>query len=315
MMAARVSILFLFALMVGTIGAAESAPVRPPAPPSPIEDFRRWLQMPEADREKELAGYPEPKREVLRKKLGAYEGMTAEQREARLINLELRWYLQPLMKVSPADRGNYLRLIPERLHSLVQERLAHWDQMDERTRTEILADERKRELATRYFVHARRKTTNATTARVMPPMPPRLQEHFARLDQQGNAARAKIPLHLNNFFAMTPEAQRAALLALSESERQEMQKTLEAFARLSRSDRELALISFGKFANLPPEERADFQRNAARWQEFTPEERASWRELVRQLPPMPPMPVPRPPMPAGGGKKVATTNQNAPGVN
>lgn len=297
-MIARFTILVL--VMV-TLRAAEAPlPIQaPPIPPSPVEDFRRWLQLSPAGQEKELAAYPEAKREVLRRKLGSYQAMPPAQREARLRTLELRWYLPVLMTVSAAQRANYLEVVPPRLHDPIRARLSHWDSLDEDTRREILADPKKREMITRYFVLSRR------TQVPPPPFPVDagthlggLREHFAHWDSKSSAARQRISTHLSNFFELPRKDQLKALNELSESERREMQKTLDAFARLSPADRRACVDSFQRLAAMSPQERASFLRNANRWRQLSSEERATWRELVSKVPPMPPEPVPAPPVPS-----------------
>src|SRR5688500_16766067 len=115
---------FILSFVLVSLRSANSAetPAAPPMPRSPIEDFRRWLAMAPTDRERELAGYSEAKREVLRRKLQAYEQMPVAERDYRLRALELRWYLQPLMNAAPAERGNYLNVVPQRLHAAVTNR-------------------------------------------------------------------------------------------------------------------------------------------------------------------------------------------------
>src|SRR5688572_22703001 len=63
----------------------------PPIPPSPIQQFRDWLKLPEAEREAALAEYSEEKRVVLRRKIQEYAAMPLDQRERRLQMIELRW--------------------------------------------------------------------------------------------------------------------------------------------------------------------------------------------------------------------------------
>lgn len=325
MMKLRFTILLLIGCMRAFVAveAAEAAPapipaIMPPIPPSPIEDFRRWLQMGPDEREQALAGYPPNKQQVLREKLQEYETMRPEQRDARLRALELRWYLQPLMSRPSAQRGDYQSMIPARLHEAIQERLRHWDALSEETRREILADEHKLELATGYFAQVRRSPT-------APPLPPLLPPHPASLDSNLNhwstasaASRERMTGHLANFFAMAPDEQRRALFQLSAPEREEMQKTLEAFARLSPKDRRECVESFQRLATMNSQERARFLRNAARWRQLTPDERAAWREMVVKLPPMPPEPVPEAPMPRGAAKtrdKMAGTHSDLPALN
>jgi Protein of unknown function (DUF3106) len=293
----------VFAALSGA-NAAE-APVVPPMPRSPIEDFRRWLEMSPADREKELSAYSEAKREVLQRKLQAYEQMPAAERDYRLRALELRWYLQPLLNTEPAERGNYLNIVPQRLHAAVTNRLSRWDALDAAARQEMFADESRRQLVTGYFTQPRR----APFPPVPPaPVPPGLDRHFKRWE---NNSPTRLAFHLSNFFEMGKEDQLKALNYFSETERGEIQKTLDAFARLSPADRQKCVQSFQRFATMSREERSIFLRNAARWQQLTPEERDTWRDLVTKLPPMPPEPVLTPPLPranTAGNDELAGTN-------
>ena len=284
---------FILSVVLVSLRSANSAetPAVPPMPRSPIEDFRRWLEMAPADRERELAGYSEAKREVLRRKLQAYEQMPVAERDYRLRALELRWYLQPLMNAAPAERGNYLNVVPQRLHAAVTNRLSRWDSLDAAARREMLADEATRHLVTGYFTQPRRQPNPPMPA---PPLPPGLDQHFKRWE---NNSPTRLAFHLTNFFEMPRTEQLKALNYFSESERAEIQKTLDDFARLSPADRYQCVQSFQRFANMSREERASFLRNAARWQQLTPEERAAWRDLVTKLPPMPPEPVLAPPLP------------------
>jgi hypothetical protein len=138
----------------------------------------------------------------------------------------------------------------------------------------MLADEAKRQLVTGYFTQ-----------------PPR---HIKRWEDN---SPTRLAFHLSNFFELAKADQLKALNHFSDSERAEIQRTLDAFARLTPADRQKCVQSFQRFATMSPEERASFLRNAARWQQLTPEERATWRDLVTKLPPMPPEPILTPPLP------------------
>ena len=272
----------------------------PPIPPSPIEQFRRWLRMPQAEREQHLSGYAEEKQVVLRQKLEAYAAMPADQRERRLTMLELRWYLRPLMGVATEQRGNYLNMIPPRLHEIVTERLARWDQLDANTRTEILANDDAREMVTRYFAYLRRAPASGQAQALNPLNPSQqaeLREKLKYWQSTTPAQRERMGRQLEAFFEMPKSAQAKTLGHLSEAERQEMQRALQAFANLSPQHRRACVESFQKFASMAPAERAEFLRKAERWQEMSPQERETWKSLVNKLPPMPPTPIPMPPMP------------------
>lgn len=314
-MSARILIFLLIGLLCGTARAAESvqAPMpvlMPPIPPSPIDQFRQWLRMPAPDREKTLREYPEAKQVVLRRKLLAYEAMPAEQRERRLRMLELRWYLRPLMSAPPQQRGDYLKMIPVRLHDLVTSRIEHWDALAANTRADILASDQAREMVTRYFVHLRRPPI---TAQELHPLDARqraqLQQNLKVWKETSPSHRERMGRQLSAFFELPKADQNKALGQLSEGDRREMQKTLDAFERLSPEQRRACVESFQKFASMTPRERGAFMRNAARWQEMTLQERETWKRLVQELPPMPPEPLPVPPSPQAAlppGDKLAT---------
>ena len=82
-----------------------------------------------------------------------------------------------------------------------------------------------------------------------------------------------------------------------------MDKTLQAYAKLSPAQRVQCASSFQKFTGMTLAERQQFLKNAERWKLMSPTERQTWRELVnaapllpaqRLLPPMPLPPLPRP---------------------
>ena len=293
-------ILAAFAVLaVHTAGAQPPMPVPiPPLPPSPIQDFRNWLKMTEAERDTVLKTYPAEKEAVLRRKIDAYASMPEDQRERRLTMLELRWYLRPLMEASPERRGNRLELIPPRLRDLVTARLAEWDRLDAATRKEILANDQAREMATRYFVHIRRAAGQPAQLHPLEPAQrAQLQEKLKHWRDTTPAQRERMASHLSAFFELPAPEQQKALEDFSERERQEMQKALEVFAKLPLKNRQVCVQSFQKFATMTPQERGDFLRNAERWQQMTPQERQTWKSLVTKLPPMPPAPIELPPNP------------------
>jgi hypothetical protein len=310
-------VLVLLACSVGANAAdAPTALVLPPSPPSPIEEFRRWLKMDEEERAKVIATYSAPKQEVLKRKLQAYEAMPADERDARLHTLELRWYLEPLMAKPSEERGNFLQIIPERLHREILARLKHWDGLSDGIRQEILADQTKQKMVTGYFVHSGR----APRAPVpMPPLPADYETNLNRWNTADAQKRERMTEHLARFFQLPPEEQRKAMGALLHGEHDEMQKTLDAFARLSPADRRACVASFQKFATMDNKQRASFLRNAARWQQLTPGERQTWRELVSKIPPMPPLPAVEPPLPSANSgvapRKLAQTNAGSRALN
>ena len=102
----------------------------------------------------------------------------------------------------------------------------------------------------------------------------------------------------NRLFELTAAEQENVLATLSEAEQRQMQKTLQAYERLTPQQRAQCVRSFAKFAELPSAERQEFLKNAERWAQMTPAQRQSWRELVSTAPNIPPLPqltIQRPP--------------------
>jgi hypothetical protein len=313
---ATIGVLFAALAMIfaASLHAAQLPPLpqmMPPIPPSPIQEFRNWLKMTEADRETALQRYSAEKQVILRQKIEAYSAMPVEQRERRLKMLELRWYLRPLMGVSPEQRGNFLEMIPARLHQLVTTRLQQWDQLEAATRREILANDEAREMATRYFVHIQRSARAAQSLQTFDPQKrAELQEKLKRWSETTPAQRERMAEQLAAFFELPRPDQARALESFSDSDRQEMQKALDVFAKLPVQNRRACVESFQKFATMSPAERGEFLRKAERWQQMSAEERATWKALVTKLPPMPPDPAELPPRPQAQfleGRKMAAT--------
>ncbi len=254
---------------------------------SPVLFFRRLLPLPEAEREKQLAAKPEWQRKVLRDKLEEYALLPAEEREARLQVLQLRFYLLPLMKLPPAARSNHLARIPGEWRFIVDERLTEWDLLPISLQREVLESE-----TTRYYFVRLERGTQVERKAILARFPPQKRQEMERGLQQWLSVpagqRSKFFARLDRFLEMTPGEKERILGVFSDEERLQMQKTLEAFQSLSKDQREHCQIAFQKFSAMSAAERELFFANVERWREMSAEERQTWRDLVSALPPMPP---------------------------
>lgn len=289
----------LMALVVGPFPCnAQDGPktqtgkMAPPALPvvkPPIERFRELLSFSPAERERALAEKPPEQRKILSEKLIEYESMTAEERELRLAVTELRWYLVPLLSAAPSDRGQRLNAIPPEQRPLVEDRLQRWDTLSESQRKEFLESE----MTINYFLRLQStKPEQQTNLLDNFPTAYRQQMDAKVADWRSlpEEQRDRIYNRFQQFFDLNPEEKKKTLGALSEAERIQMEKTLQTFQKLPADQRRLCIRSFSKFASLSLEERHQFLRKAELWQGMSPSDRASWRELVRKLPQMPPLP-------------------------
>jgi len=122
--------------------------------------------------------------------------------------------------------------------------------------------------------------------------------------------RRKLSERFTKLLELTPTEKAQALRTLSDAERRQMEKTLQAFEKLPQDRRARCVRSFAKFAALSAPEQQEFLKNAERWSQMSLAERQTWNELVSlapSLPPLPPLlPRKRPPYPHGLPVPVAT---------
>lgn len=237
-------------------------PLVPPTPASPVKFFRELLVMSPVERNHSLSNRPPEARARIMAKLREYQALEPNERELRLRATELRWYLTPLFRTPPPARGARLAQLPEDFRETVTARLAQWDALPPALQTEFLENDR----AVQYF--ATGGTTNAVTA-----------------EQQ------KLSEQFNQFFELTAAEKSQALGTLSEAERAVMDKTLQEFEKLPPKQRSQCVRNYAKFAGMSAAERAGFLKSAELWAKMSPQERKSWRDLVANVPIMPPMPL------------------------
>lgn len=254
-----------------------SVPTAPlPLLRSPVDSFRVLLTMPMAERREFLATRTTNVQARLKEKIREYQSLTPEERELRLKATELRWYLQPLMHGAPTNRAAQLALIPENMRALVAVRIAQWDRISAPTQQMFLTNEQ----SASYFA----QVTGPTN---FPPLPT-------------TQLRKQLTARINQLFELTPEEKENVLATLSDAEREQMEKTLTAYEKLTPGQRKQCLMSFKKYVGMSLAERQAFLQNAERWAQMTPAERQSWREVVSAAPNLPPLPirlVPQPPLP------------------
>jgi len=257
----------------------------PPMPKSPVDHFRALLAMSTAERENDLAGRPPEIRRRILQKLAEYESMHPEERELRLRMTQLRWYLPPLMRTAPTNRTAQLAAVPEPIRELVRDRLDKWDLLPPDLRHELSEFESTRT----YFAGGESNpTTNEVINIFPPPMRDELVQKLNKVSQLPAEQRQVMFARVEKFFELTEDEKQKIAGTLSEDERREMENAVRKFERLPRAERAACLQSLRKFAGMTEVQRVSFLRNASRWKEMSAAERAAWRNLVNNIPPLPP---------------------------
>lgn len=266
---------------------------RPPTPPvpvlrSPVDSFRALLVLPSAERREQLTSRTPEVREKLVAKIREYQALSPEERELRLKATELRWYLKPLLQSPATNRATQLALLPEGVRDLVAVRIAQWDKFPPAVQQMMLTNE----AAPAYLV------TGGPAH--LPPLPT-------------EKIRSHLTARYDRLFELTPAEQERVLNTLSDVERRQMEKTLAAFEKLTPAQRQQCLVSFARFRSLTPAEQQEFLHNAERWSQMTAAERQAWREVVSNVPRVPPLPALTrkfPPLPRATFKPGEPTSTN-----
>jgi hypothetical protein len=228
-----------------------------------------------------LTNRPPEIRDRILAKVHEYLALAPDERELRLNATELRWYLLPLLREPPANRDARLAQVPDNLRDLVRSRLEQWDALPAPSRQEFLDNER----TLQYFSHV--DSTNAPPEPGVPRGPNDAEQ--ARWQALSGDERQNITAQFNQFFDLTPVEKQKTLNTLSDTERAQMEKALQAFDQLPPAQRRQCIHAFTQFAGMSPAERAEFLKNAERWSQLPPKERQAWRDLVAQVPLWPPL--------------------------
>jgi len=238
---------------------------------SPVELFRQLLAMSPDERENFLTNRPSEIRARILAKVGEYEALNPDDRELRLRATELRWYLEPLLRGSLADRAALLAQVPDDMRELVNDRLQEWMILPPPLKQEFLEMD---------------ESNNPSENSASGPGDAEREQWNALSETE----RRQMTAGFNQFFELTPDEKQKTLNTLSDAERAQMEKTLQSFDKMPSAQRAECVNAFAKFASMDARQQAEFLKNAARWSEMSPAERQAWRDLVVNVPQWPPMP-------------------------
>lgn len=303
----------LILLLLGFVLSTHAQETQPPAAatvvvpvalvPSPVQVIRELLARPETERGEMLAMYPPGLREPVEAKVREYAAMPAETRELRFLATDLRHYLTQLLPLDVSSQDAALLQVPESIRDAVKARLIKWPILLPQMKEEMLANEQVVRYFTRIGITSERDRQlllDITPPEVRAPMEKRIAEWNALPEE----TRTRVFTQVNEFFELTPEEREKSLRILSGPERDAMRETLSSFSNLRPDQRELCIQSFERFSRMSLGERREFLQKAEVWSRLTAAEREQWRELVNQVPNLPPFPpgfVPRLVMPTTNG--------------
>jgi hypothetical protein len=284
--------LFVFVVVSGASAQTNQPPLPPPSN-SAADLWRRVLAMTEQEREAFITSKPVTAQPYLRGKVREYLALTASERESRLVALELRATMLPLMKMSPKARAEHLQQLPERKRREFEQRLLTWDILPPPLKKDVLENE----TVVRLFVESQQ--SGASREQLLAEMSPQRREEMQRkLDEWDNMQverQEQIFASVHRFFELDEKNRSRTLAALSDVDRAKLMPTLSAFDRMPKEQRELALDGFKRFKQLSPTDQQEFIRTAQRWEAMKEADKRLWRKIVGSLrnsalptPPFPP---------------------------
>ena len=135
-----------------------------PGAKTAADTFRELLAMNPGERAQALAGRSEFNRKYLINRLSEFEALPSEERELRLMQLELNCHLPDLMKLAPANRTKRMAAVPPDLRPLIEERLRQWDRLPENVQCSVL----DHQTTANFFLRVRPGQVLSTS---VPPLP------------------------------------------------------------------------------------------------------------------------------------------------
>ena len=266
-----------------------TSPAVPSVKDSPISHIKNLLAAAPEQRKELLDRHTHSTRAFWERKVSEYAAMAVDERDRRLRDAQLHWYLMLILRTPSDQRENKLLEIPETERGLITDRVKEWEAIP----TDLQQDMITHLPALRYFGQLaslpsadREKalaeaTKNGTSAEG-------LSAGWNTLDAE---RRRSLFLNYQKFFTLEQSRQEKVLAKIPMPQRQTLQSKLEKLENLSPEVRQKCLEALQTYAHMTPEERNLFRTTAERWKQLEPAEHEVWRKVVKRIPPIPPVRV------------------------
>ncbi len=270
-----------------TASLRSTPPALPEVKDSPIQHLRTLLNAAEQERQEILNQHTASTRAFWERKLGEYSEMDPVERDQKLREAQLHWYLLLILRTPEEDRTTKLLQIPESDRGLIENRLKDWHALP----TTMQADIMTHLPVLRYFgrlvsltPEERKKAMEASMESGSRPDMNSLS--WSQLDA---SRRRSMFLAYQEFFTLAEEKRQRVLAKVPMPQRRTVQIRLEQLDKLSPEVRQKCLEALEKYAQMTPNERVLFKVNAERWKQMPPSQHAVWKQVVKKVPPLPPI--------------------------
>jgi len=276
-----------------------TSPTVPSVKDSPISHIRNLLAAAPEQRKDLLDQHTPTTRAFWERKVTEYAAMDEDERDRRLRDAQLHWYLMLILRTPSDQREVKLLELPETERGLISDRVREWEDLPNDLQMDIMTHlpalkyvgqlaslspgDREKALA-----EAKKNGTGAEY----------LSVGWSTLDVE---RRRAMFLGYQKFFTLEQRRQEKVLAKIPMPQRQTLQSRLEQLENLSPDVRQKCLDALQKYAHMTPEERILFRATAERWKQMEPAEHDVWRKVVTRIPPIPSVRVRTlPPIPGSG---------------
>src|SRR6185295_17047483 len=176
----------------------------------------------------DLTSRSEKSRQLILSRLEEFDKLQPDEREVRLERMKLRGLLLPLLTTPAAQRKSLTDSLPESDRLAVQDRLQLWDQLPLELQKQVLENE-----GMLNCIMPVQTVSSNQLNRVMLSLPEsdrlKIATNWQRFTQIPPKEREKMYENFREIFDLSQSERAKVLLAVSESERQQMDKTLKAY--------------------------------------------------------------------------------------
>jgi hypothetical protein len=280
-----------------TASLRATPPALPEVKDSPIRHLHNLLAANQEKRRHMLDQHDPNTRAFWERKLGEYSAMDPTKRDQKLREAQLHWYLLLILRTPDEDRDTKLLQIPPADRGLIQNRIKDWSALSESMQMDIMTHLP----VLRYFgrlvslsPEERREAMEASLEKGN--RPDMTSSAWGNLDP---SRRRAMFLAYQKFFTLADEKRERVLAKIPLPQRRNVQSRLEQLENLSPEAKKQCLAALAKYAQMTLTERILFRANAERWKSMLPSEHAVWKNVVKKLPPLPPIrsrslpPIPR----------------------
>ena len=283
-------------IALGIPGAGQTAPSERASTPdsiatieSPVALFRKILNMSPQEQGAFLTNNYSPElRQRIMVKLREYQMLPDPLRELRLQTTELGWYLRPLLTNSPSIRAEKLKAIPEPYQTLIAARLREWDIWPPSLKEEIIEYESTMD----HFVGRGAVVQPQVGVPALSPADRSdLERKLERWQAMPIGQREQMYASFEHYFRLSEEEKQKMLDTLSAPERNQTERALDPIDdKWPKAEQEKYFAALKQYLDMTPDQRKHFERSTQRWLKMSESERQAWRDMVKQLSNMPPLP-------------------------